>query len=126
MDSYDPLQAPAPQAWFALEEDERIELIASYHEEAGIELPAAKLHTMLHSVIENQAAEGPEVPTAQVLERLQSEGLDRHDAIHACCGVLVEHMQGLMDVPDSGDPNAPYFRSLKKLKAQAWLDSFRD
>ena len=32
--------------------------------------------------MENQAAVGDETPVGRVLKRLQSEGLDRHDAVH--------------------------------------------
>jgi hypothetical protein len=79
---YDPQQAPDPEVWLALDEDERFELALRHHRRARVRLPNARLHAMFHVVIENQVALGHEI-VRQTLERLQAEGLDRHDAIHA-------------------------------------------
>ncbi len=42
----------------------------------------------MHVVVENQIAMGDEIPVRDTLVRLMSEGLDRHDAVHAIATVL--------------------------------------
>jgi len=80
---YDPLEAPDPEEWMALDEQERIDLVRDYHRRAGIRLPNEKLHATLHAIVEAQIALGDETPAGRIAQRLISEGLDRHDAIHA-------------------------------------------
>ena len=58
--------------------DERIRLVEQYHRRAGIRLPNVTVHAIIHAVIENQIALGDEVPVRRTLQRLLSEGLDRH------------------------------------------------
>ena len=36
---YDPLHAPDPKEWLALDETERLDLVAEFHEVKGIDLP---------------------------------------------------------------------------------------
>jgi hypothetical protein len=59
------------------------------------------------------------------MERLTSEGLNRHDAIHAIGSVLMEHLWDLTQgqVASTGDPHAPYLASLKQLMATSWRSS---
>lgn len=121
MTTYDPDAAPEPNEWLALEEDERIERIASYHRKARVRLPNRRVHAALHSVVENQIAEGLQ-PVSEAVARLQSEGLGRHDALHAVGSVLVQSLQALM----REESQAPfeveaYFRKLRSLTAETWL-----
>src|SRR5215813_2177430 len=90
MDHYDPLQAPDPKEWLALDEGERIALADEYHRRAGIRLPKVQIHAAIHATVETQAALGDETPVRRTLDRLVSEGLDRHEAIHAVGSVLVD------------------------------------
>jgi hypothetical protein len=71
--------------------------------------------------VENQLAEGIEA-VRETLERLMSEGLDRHEGIHAIGSVLAEHLSNLMrNGPKKGtDTNEPYFRRLRSLTASTW------
>src|SRR5439155_21707934 len=87
---YDPQHAPDPEAWLALDEAERTELVFQYHLRARVRLPNARLHATIHVVVENQVALGDEIPVRRTLERLRAEGLDRHDAVHAACSVLAK------------------------------------
>jgi hypothetical protein len=75
-------------------------------------------------VVENQIAEGDALPVRRTLERLMSEGLDRHDAVHAIGTVLIGHMNDLMKAGHvEGDPNLPYFAELERLTAAGWRQS---
>lgn len=121
MDEYDPLIGPDTQAWMTVPEAERIELVRAYHQRANVELPKEQLHVVIHVVVENQVALGDELPVAGVLQRLMSEGLDRHEAIHAIGSVLAEHLFDLMRAKDAASPdNGRYFSRLKKLSAKSW------
>ena len=121
---YDPAVPPDPAEWLALDEAEQIALVEAYHRRAGIDLPQATLHAVIHSVIERQLAEHL-APVASAFERLRQEGLDRHDAVHALGAVLAEHMRRLMnDELDSTNPNASYFADLDRLTAASWRSEF--
>jgi hypothetical protein len=52
-----------------------------------------------------------------------TEGLDRHEAIHAIASVLSQFMHDLMSSPPGGMPNQAYFAALERLTAEVWLDS---
>jgi len=123
---YDPLAAPTPGQWLALDEQERIRLVEDYHRRAGIRVPGAKAHAIIHVIVENQIALGDETPVERAIQRLMSEGLDRHDAIHAVGSVLAEHLQDLMSRPAASadeSPNADFFAAVERLTAQQWLRS---
>jgi hypothetical protein len=123
---YDPLVEPDPAEWLSLDEGERTALVEEYHRDAGIELPNAKVHAVLHVVVENQIAEGDALPVLRTAERLMDEGLDRHDAIHAIGMVLMGHLSDLLSQaqPASGaSSNRAYFAELERLTAKDWLKS---
>ena len=129
---YDPLEAPDPEQWLMMDELQRIDLVMEYHQVAGISLPNEKLHATLHAIVESQIAD-EELPVRRKLEQLMSEGLDRHDAIHAIGSVAAGHIYdllraaddiGLQDKLASGwDPNEPYFAELERLTAKSWRRS---
>lgn len=123
LDIYDPLVAPDPDVWLSLDEQERIILVTDHHRHASAELPNEELHAMMHVVVENQIAEGDEIPTRATLDRLIVEGLDRHEAIHAIAGVLAEFMFEALGGGVSGG-NEKYYRQLEKLNAAEWRESF--
>jgi hypothetical protein len=121
---YDPLISPDPDAWLALEEQGRIELVMDFHRRARIRPPNAKVHAVLHVGVENQIAEGDALPVRRTLDRLMTEGLDRHDAIHAIGMVLIGHMNDLLKAGQvEGDPNIRYFAELERLTAAKWRQS---
>jgi hypothetical protein len=127
MDEYDPFTAPDAEEWLALGEQERMDLIEDYHRRKRIRLPNLKVHAIIHAVVENQIALGEQVPI-RTLRRLISEGLDRHDAIHAIGSVLIVHLSDLMRQVEAGttsdaDPNAPYYAELERLTAKSWRQS---
>jgi hypothetical protein len=120
---YDPLKAPEPKEWLAIDEAERIQLAQDYHRRARFCLPNEKLHAVFHVVVENQIALGDEIPVESSLQRLMAEGLDRHEAIHAIASVLAEFMHDLVKKPgSSAKSNQAYFAALRRLRAEGWLE----
>lgn len=55
-DRYDPEHAPAPEAWEALDEQHRIQLVEDFHRRAAVELPNAKPLAAAHIVAESPIA----------------------------------------------------------------------
>ncbi len=86
---YDPESAPDPNEWLALPEGERIRLVRSYHVARKLRAPSMKAHAALHVVIENQLASGYG-PSKRAVARLLSDGLSRHDALHAIASVVTQ------------------------------------
>jgi hypothetical protein len=124
---YDPLKAPNPQEWLALDELKRLSLVREYHRRARVRLPNRDIHAAIHETVENQVALGDEIPVCRTLERLIREGLDRHEAIHAIGSVLVGYLFDVLK--DEGSPvdfNAEYFEELEQLTAQSWLAAFEE
>jgi len=123
---YDPLKAPDPAEWLALDEQERISLAQDYHRRAKIRLPNETVHSVLHAIVENQIALGDEIPVRRTVQRLMTEGLDRHDAIHAVGMILMQFMSDVMSRADTqqpesrADPNLPYYAALEELTAESW------
>jgi len=123
MNDYDPLTAPEPDTWLALDEQERIALVQSHHQTLGVELESETLHAVIHAIVENQLAMQDE-PVQQALDRLMKEGLDRHDALHAVGSVLAEHLWGTFNENAKEDTSPEkYYRDLSKLTAKKWLAS---
>jgi hypothetical protein len=104
-----------------MDEGEQINLVMASHRRAGTELPNPLLHATIHVVVENQIALGDENPVQSTLARLQREGLDRDDAVHAIGSILAGYMYDLVRGPaPSGDPNAAYYQRLESLTAREW------
>ena len=125
MEDYDPLNAPDPDEWQSMDEDERITLVMEHHREAGVELPNEQVHAVVHVVVENQFTLGDEMSARAALERLMREGLDRHEAIHAVGSVLVDFVQALIRDDAAPGTNERYNEELEKLTAAEWLKTFR-
>jgi hypothetical protein len=125
---YDPDVAPDPAAWLALDEGERIHLVTAYHKRAGIRIPNETIHATIHAVVENQAALGEELPVRRTIERLMTEGLDRHEAIHAVGSVLIGYLSDLMQggPADTEFSQAAYNAEVERLTAESWRTSFED
>jgi SEC-C motif len=119
---YDPSIEPHSEQWLALGEQEQIDLVLEYHRRARIRLPRQQVHAVVHVVVENQIADA-ELPVRRTLQRLMSEGLDRHDAIHAIGSVLVGYLNEMMREKSNRDPNEGYFAELEALTAEGWLRS---
>lgn len=121
---YNPATAPDPEQWLALDESQRLELVSAHHLRARAELPNATVHAAVHTIVENQLAQGFDLAT-DALDRLRAEGLDRHEAIHAIGSVLIGHIWGLTrEGAKTPDPDAPYFQALESLTAESWQEKF--
>ena len=121
MKRYDPARTPHPEEWLALDEQERIALVAAHHRRTRAKLPNRRLHAAIHVVVENQLAERIAV-VRETMEQLLAEGLDRHEAIHAIGSVVAEHLWKAMNERLRGpDPMEEYFRRLEALTASDWL-----
>ena len=124
MDKYDPHVGPVTAEWLEIPEAERIDMVTRYHRRRRVPLPNRQVHSTIHVVVENQIALGTQV-VIEALERLQAEGLDRHDAIHAIGMVLSEHIYAVLQGggEPTADAHAPYFERLKHLTADEWRRS---
>ena len=121
---YDPDVAPSREDWLALDEGERIVLAEWYHRDARIRLPRAvrTLHATIHVVVENQLAENDE-PVNRALARLMTEGLSRHDAVHAIGSVVAEELYDAMNLKDTPESlRARYYAAIERLTAAVWRD----
>jgi hypothetical protein len=120
MDRYDPAQTPSPSEWNALAEQQRLDLVEAFHRAARVRLPNPTVHAAIHVIVENQLALGiPAVTDA--LRRLCSEGLDRHEALHAVGSVLIAHLQRIVQsTGPTRDPNVAYEAELERLTAAGW------
>lgn len=114
---YDPDTAPDPQAWLALDEEHRRAAVERYHRQAGIAIPNAPAHALIHALIETQIAQGLD-PVRRVMERLMAGGLDRHQALHAVGSVLATRLHAMMKDP-SADPGE-YLQAIEGLLAEDW------
>jgi hypothetical protein len=121
VEAYDPRTDPDAAGWLAMEESDRIQAVLAYHKRARIRVPSERLHATIHVIVENQLAlEVPEV--LDTLARLQREGLNRHEAVHAIGSVLAGHIYELLKQGPAEEvvSNAAYFEGLKKLTAAGW------
>ncbi len=126
MQDYDPLHAPSSAEWLALDEQKRINLVLAYHQRMRVKLPNAMLHATIHTIVENQNAMGDATIVKDTLKRLQREGLNRHEAVHAVGSVFIEQLWGAMKgINPKGEVNRNYDEALRKLTAKSWLRSGR-
>jgi len=124
MTKYDPgIDQPADM-WLASSEADRIAAVEAYHRHHRVRLPRLTLHATIHTVVENQLALGEPV-VIDALARLRSEGLTRHEAIHAIGMVLAEQIYDVLK--DQGgtksDLNKPYLDRVRQLTAEQWRQS---
>ena len=121
MKRYDPSQAPNSEEWLSLDESVRINLVETFHKDAGEEIPegAETMHATIHVVVENQFASGTE-PVPVTVTKLIRQGLDRHEAIHAVGSVLSEEIFELQHGKGESWNRQRYNRRLEKLTAKRW------
>jgi hypothetical protein len=119
---YDPENAPDPKEWLGMDEALRIRLAQSHHIAARVKLPNIKAHALFHVVVENQVAEGFG-PTVRTLDRLQREGLSRHDAVHAVASVVAKHVVESQRAPQPAEPGEAQRllnAQIEALSAESW------
>ncbi len=132
MSYYNPEIAPDPKTWLAIDEGERIMVVKNFHVASRIKMPDVKAHAALHTIVENQIAANFG-PSTRAIARLRSEGLSRHDAVHAIASVLVKFYRDLLENQSTNksnaaqahtDAQAQYSAALDKLSAEEWVRQY--
>jgi hypothetical protein len=125
MDRYDPdVDLPA-EAWLALDEGERIQLIENYHRDVRADIPRTgrRLHASIHAVVEALNDE----PVVRAFARLRKEGLSRHDTLHAIGSVVAEWLYDLKSEQHSPESaRAHYYAAIERLTAARWRGNSDD
>jgi hypothetical protein len=109
---------PSAEAWLGLDESERIDAVVRYHKRVRFRAGSLQGHAVIHVVVENQLA-GGHAAAVDTLQRLISEGLDRHEAVHAIGSLVARELYGALK---SGEPldDEEYSRRLRALNVAAW------
>ncbi len=121
--SYNPQIQPVSAEWLSLDESDRSLLVLNSHVGLMGRGQRAKAHAAMHVLVENQLALGFE-PTVQAVERLQLEGLSRHDSVHAVALVVAEHIFNVARLPAGADAEAlqsELTQNVERLTAKSWL-----
>ncbi|BCZ84901.1 hypothetical protein [Paraburkholderia terrae] len=122
MEAYNPQSAPEPGSWLELDEQERIDLVESWHRAAHVKLPNVTAHAALHTVVENQIAMNLE-PVVRAVHRLTNGGLTRHDAIHAIGSVVAEQFFDILTTEQRDEVDASqahYLAAVERLTVTSW------
>jgi hypothetical protein len=124
MTKYDPEVDQPADWWLATGEADRIAAVEAYHRHQRIRLPRPTLHATVHTVVENQLALGEQV-VIDALARVRSEGLTRHEAVHAIGMVLAEQIYDVLKNQSEvlSDLNKPYLDRVRQLTAEQWRQS---
>ena len=121
MTKYDPEVDQPADRWLSTGEADRIAAVEAYHRHQRIHSPRPTLHATVHTIVENQLVLGEQV-VIEALARLRSEGLTRHEAVHAIGMVLAEQIYDVLK--DQGavtsDLNKPYLDRVGELTAEQW------
>ena len=115
---YDPERAPDPSGWLQHDEAEQLDAVLRYHKKIGFKAGSVKIHAVVHTAIETQLAEGYKA-VCDALERLLSEGLDRHEALHAVGAIFAEQLHAVLTTRTDFD-NEKYERGLSELTVASW------
>ena len=90
-------RAPDPAEWLAMDEGERIELVAAAHRRTGASVGGSEnAHAALHVAVENRLASGDAAVVA-AYERCRAAGVDRHNTVHALASVMTDHMMAVLE-----------------------------
>lgn len=120
---YDAAQAPMAADWLALPESERLRVVQTFHAVNRVKVPRMKGHSALHVIVENQIAQGFG-PSVRAIERLQCEGLSRHDALHATASVISRFSYEALAGQNPNEAATAQSRlnaTLERLNAKEWL-----
>ncbi|NHN37332.1 DUF1841 family protein [Pseudomaricurvus alcaniphilus] len=121
MNKYEPIVQDKKTEWLNLDEEERVELVRTYHENVDDELEGEPLtlHAAMHVIVENQIAMGEE-NVESAATRLIRQGLSRHEAVHAIAAILSEHIYDLLKDSSMEFCTKQYRRKLEKITAKRW------
>ena len=120
---YDPARPPDPEAWLALHEDTRTELVVEYHRSRAIPLANVGFHAGVHVIAESVVAKD-NLGAREKLDELVSAGLDRHEALHALGTIFIEALDACEAIEDEEtteeDVERFYTQRIAALSAEAW------
>lgn len=120
---YDPNVDVDAAVWRELEERERLSRVAKYHNatlKRAQMPPSMQRHAAMHVIVETQLVDAAPPEVVAALARLQSEGMSRHNAIHAIGWLATEHMRRAMAKQRPVDDKA-YAADLAALTVRSWL-----
>jgi hypothetical protein len=124
--SYNPENPPSPTDWLELPEQERIRVVSTFHMVHRMKSANAKAHAAIHMIVENQVAMGFG-PTVRAMARLQTQGLSRHDSLHAVGSVVSSYMFAAMRKPaesDSQTLQSEITAAIERLDAESWRKEY--
>lgn len=104
---YNPDQLQDRETWMMLSPADKLRVAKNYHD--SIRMKVSKQHAYLHVFVEDQIAHGVR-PVIRAMERLQSGGLERHEAIHAVAAVCAAHWQRVSLSSTETDQSAAQLR----------------
>ena len=117
---YDAEEDPDPEAWLDMDEIDQQLWVQAYHEAVKPHAPPPdpRLHASMHVVAETWLALGDPPEARAALERLTSQGLSRHDAVHAIASTLVNQVR---EMPRDRRPDIRSLsRDLAALTRESW------
>jgi hypothetical protein len=117
---YDPEKPPDPNSWLELDEAEQLDAVLRYHKKIRFKAGSVKMHAVVHTAIETQLAEGHQA-ACDALERLLSDRLDRHEALHAVGAIFAEQLHAVLKNRRDFD-NEEYERGLSELTVASWRE----
>lgn len=98
-------------------------MVTSYHVQSRIGMTNLKLHALMHVNVENMLTQG-RGPMTRALARLQTDGLSRHEAIHALAAVWLAHPVDSYS-GDAGlsarEKQLAFNRAVETLSAEKWM-----
>lgn len=97
-------------------------MVATFHRANRQKSGNADVHAAMHVIVENQIAMNFD-PTVRAMERLQSQGLSRHDAVHAIGSVLAGLLFSSIHNPGQNDSEtlkAQISAEIERLDVDSW------
>jgi hypothetical protein len=113
---YDPERPPDSRAWLTLELEERVRLVESYELSVAPKASAVETNPWLYVLVENYIAQGAD-HVLKAMDRLQTQGLSRHEAVRAIASVVMNWERKSRD--EGGELNA----AINALSADTWRGS---
>lgn len=124
--TYNAENTPSPTDWLALDEQERIRVVSTFHRAHRLKSGNPKAHAAIHVIVENQIAMGFE-PTVRAMTRLQNQGLSRHDSLHAIGSVVSGYLFEAMRNPEKSDSHtlqSEMNAAIERLDAESWRKEY--
>lgn len=96
---YDPDRLPDSRAWLGLDVEERVRLVESYELRAAPHASVVETNPWLYVLVENYIAQGAD-HVLKAMDRLQRQGLSRHEAVRAIAWVVMRWERNSRDECD--------------------------